>query len=61
MKKEFIATKINHNATYESIEIDIQEEEITFLMVRKLNSGKIIYNQIVIDKDEIKEFLEEAL
>lgn len=61
MKKEFTATKINFSATYESIEIEIGENGVTFLIVRKLKNGKIIYNKVEIEKNEIIKFFKEHL
>ena len=61
MKKEFTATKIHHSATYESIEIEIGENEVSFLILRKLNNGKMVFNKVEIEKSEIMNFFKEHL
>ena len=62
MKKEFIPKYIKDpKVRAETLEIEILEKSVVFLMDKNLVDGRYIYNQIVIAKDEIKEFLEEAL
>ncbi len=62
MKKEFIPKYIKDpKVRSEILEIEVLEKNIVFFMNKDLVDGRHIYNQIVIDKEEIKEFLEEAL
>ncbi len=62
MKKEFIPKYIkDKKVRRETLEIEVLEKSVVFFMDKTLVGGKRIYNQIVIDKAEIKEFLEEAL
>ncbi len=62
MKKEFIPKYIKDpKIRSETLEIEVLEKNIVFLMNKDLVDGRHIYNNIVIDKAEIKEFLEEAL
>ena len=62
MKKEFIPKYIKDpKVRAETLEIEILEKNVVFLMNKNLVDGRHIYNQIVIDREEIKEFMEEAL
>ncbi len=62
MKKEFTPGFIKDiRVEKESLEIEVKERQVVFLMLKTLKDGRNIYNEIAIDKDEIKKFLEEEL
>ncbi len=62
MKKEFTPRFIKDpKVKTETLEIEVTDTQVIFLMDKNLIDGRHIYNNIVIDKAEIKEFLEEAL
>ncbi len=62
MKKEFIPEFISDpKVEKESLEIEVKENRVIFLMLKTLKDGRNIYNEIEIDKAEIKGFLEEEL
>ena len=61
MKGEFIAVKLGRTATFESIDIEILEDDIEFTTFKKLLSGKVIFNKVVIEKEKIINFFKEHL
>ena len=62
MKKEFIPKYIKDpKVRAETLEIEILEKSVVFLMDKNLVDGRHIYNQIVIDKAEIKKFMDDVL
>lgn len=62
MKKEFKPGLIKDpKVEKESLEIEVTDRQVVFLMLKTLKDGRNIYNEIAIDKAEIKGFLEEEL
>ena len=60
MKKEFNCHKINRGVAWETIEFEIQEKTVKILMMKKLIGGKMIYNEMEVDKREFTDFCEEV-
>ena len=62
MEKSFIPAFIaDPKVEKESLSIEVTEKTVIFYMDKILKDGRHIYNKISIDKNEIKEFLDEAL
>ena len=62
MKREFIPGFVRDpKVEKESLEIEVTDRQVVFFMLKNLVDGRQIYNKIIIDKDEIKEFMEEVL